>query len=241
MTKSYEMMTCPEIRQKIKDFNQDGKNWHRKVSGYSKLNKCELITLCEKCDKVKEIKRERQIITYKDLLEMVCDDDKTTYKNWNGNDEDDFIEIEYEWNIFAECRPTESSIIFIIPYGENDEKKCCIKKIYNTSSPFAMWLCNFDENEEEEEEVDDEGDNDEDDDDDDDEEEEIDKELEDRLWSENLAMGDKYSRMMEEAMKFSPNNREGQIAFLSVRSRGTFNGLVRYAIPKEEFTLTRIS
>ena len=71
MTKSYEMMTCPEILQKIKDFNQDGKNWYRKVSGYSKLKKCELITLCEKCDKAKEIKRERQLISYKDLLEMV--------------------------------------------------------------------------------------------------------------------------------------------------------------------------
>lgn len=243
MTKSYEMMTCVELRQKIKDFNENGKNWHRKVSGYSKLNKCELITLCEKCDKVKEIKRERQIISYKDLLEWVCDDDKTTYnKRWSGNDEDDFIEIEYEWNIFAECRPTESSIIFIIPYGENDEKKCCIKKIYNTSSPFALWLCNFDENDdEEEEEDDDEGDNNEDD-DDDDEEEEIDKELEDKLWSENLAMGDKYSRMMKDAMAFAPNDREGQIAYLSVKSHGTFNGLVRYAIEKEDtMTATRIS
>ena len=233
MTKSYEMMTCVEIRQKIKDFNEDGKNWYRKVSGYSKLNKCELITICEKCDKVKEIKRERQLISYKDLLEMVCDDEKTTYnKKWSGNDEDDFIEIEYEWNIFAECRQTESSIIFIIPYCENDEKKCCIKKIYNTSSPFALWLCNFDENDDDEE----------DEDDDEDDEEEIDKELEDKLWSENLAMGDKYSLMMKKAMEFAPNDREGQIAFLSVISHGTFNGLVRWAIEKEDtMTATRIS
>jgi hypothetical protein len=174
------------------------------------------------------------------------------------------------WNILQEkiryrCEQQGIRDERLIIAKQNFHHKCCDKykgrdRHNNSDYLFLLypdWFNEIDEeiatyqfkekededNDEEEDsdDDDDDGDNDEDDDDDDDEEEEIDKELEDRLWSENLAMGDKYSRMMEEAMKFSPNDREGQIAFLSVRSHGTFNGLVRYAIPKEEFTLTRIS
>jgi hypothetical protein len=76
----------------------------------------------------------------------------------------------------------------------------------------------------------------------DEEEDEEDDEDEDKLWDENLAIGDKYSLMMKKAMEFAPNDREGQIAFLSVLSHGTFNGLVRWAIEKEDtMTATRIS
>jgi len=63
---------------------------------------------------------------------------------------------------------------------------------------------------------------DEDDEDEDDEEEDD----EDELWNANLMKGDNNSRLMKEAMKLYPNNREACISHISVKSCGTFNGLV---------------
>jgi hypothetical protein len=154
-------MTCEELRNKVKMFNEDKENWYRKQTGYSKMKKDELIALCDKCDKTKEIKRRTQYISYQDFFEYILDEDKKVFKRWgdaDNIDEEDFIEIEYEWNNFADCRPCESAITIIIPYGENDEKKCCLKKVYNTSSYFALWMCNWDDNESDEEDEEDEAD-----------------------------------------------------------------------------------
>jgi hypothetical protein len=168
MTDNYKMtckelhnkvnMTCEELHNKIKMFNEDKKNWYRKQTGYGNMLRDKLIALCDKCDEARKIKKRRQLISYKDLFEMICNEEKKLFKNWEdyGQDwEEEFIEIEYEWDNFANCRPYESAVTFIIPYGENDEKKCCLKKVYNTSSPFALWICNFDENESDGDEEDD--------------------------------------------------------------------------------------
>jgi hypothetical protein len=61
----------------------------------------------------------------------------------------------------------------------------------------------------------------------DDEDDEEDDEDEDALWEANLAKGDIYSRLMKQAMELYPNDREACITYLSVKSGGTFNGLVR--------------
>jgi hypothetical protein len=154
-------MTCEELRNKVKMFNEDKENWYRKQTGYSKMKKDELIALCDKCDKTKEIKRGTQRISYQDLFGHILNDDKKAFKRWgdaDNIDEEDFIEIEYEWNNFADCRGWESAITFIIPYGENDEKKCCLKTTYNTSSILARWLSNFDYDESDEDEEEDEAD-----------------------------------------------------------------------------------
>jgi hypothetical protein len=76
-----------------------------------------------------------------------------------------------------------------------------------------------------EEEEEDEEDDEEDDEDDEDDEE--DDEDEDELWNANLMKGDEYSRLMKQAMDLYPNDREACISYLSVKSCGTFNGLVR--------------
>ena len=147
MTDNHKM-TCEKLRNKVKMFNEDKENWYRKQTGYSKMKKDELIALCDKCDKTKEIKRMTQMISYQDFFEYILNEDKKVFKRWgdaDNIDEEDFIEIEYEWNNFADCRPCENAITFIIPYGENDEKKCCLKTTYNTSSHFALWMCNFDD------------------------------------------------------------------------------------------------
>jgi len=60
----------------------------------------------------------------------------------------------------------------------------------------------------------------------DEDEEDEDEEDEDELWNANLMKGDNNSRLMKEAMKLYPNNREACISHISVRSGGTFNGLV---------------
>ncbi len=157
MTDNHKM-TCEELQNKVKMFNEDKKNWYRKQTGYSKMKKDELITLCDKCYETKVIKREKQEISYQAFFEHILNEDKKAFKRWgdaDNIDEEDYIEIEYEWDNFANCRPCESAITFIIPYGENDEKKCCLKKVYNTSSPFAMWMCNFDDYESDGDEKDD--------------------------------------------------------------------------------------
>ena len=58
--------------------------------------------------------------------------------------------------------------------------------------------------------------------DDEDEEEED----EDELWEANLMKGDANSALMEEAMQLYPDDREACITYISVKSCGTFNGLV---------------
>jgi hypothetical protein len=216
-------MTCEELREKVRKFNDDKANWYRKQTGFSKMKKNELIALCEKCDEATKIKRRRQLISYKDMFEYILNEDKKLLKRlkYDTNyDEEDFIEIEYEWNNFANHSPCESAVSFIVPYDEDDgpTKSACLNRVYNTSSPFALWMCNFDDNE-----SDDEKDDDEDEDDDDDDDDDIDEDL---LWHINLMKGDENSKLMKDAMKLYPDNREACINYISAKSLGTFNGLV---------------
>ena len=57
------------------------------------------------------------------------------------------------------------------------------------------------------------------------EEEESDDD-EDDLWEANLMKGDANSALMKEAMQLYPDDREACITYISVKSCGTFNGLV---------------
>jgi hypothetical protein len=67
---------------------------------------------------------------------------------------------------------------------------------------------------------------DEDEDEDEDEEDDDDEEDEDELWKANLMKGDANSALMKEATRLYPDDREACIAYISVKSCGTFNGLV---------------
>jgi hypothetical protein len=155
----YSKLNCEQLRQHIKVFNEDKNNWYRKIAGAHKMKKDELITLCMKCDKARYIKRKTQPITHKDFFYWVLEEcSVNAKKGWCDLDmtaEDEYIEIEYEWNIFANCSTTQSAILFFAPHGETPDggvKKCCIPTTYNTSSPLALWLSGF-ENDDEESDV----------------------------------------------------------------------------------------
>jgi hypothetical protein len=83
----------------------------------------------------------------------------------------------------------------------------------------------FAKKEEDEEDNEDDEEDDEDDEEDDEDDEEDDED-EDALWEANLAKGDTYSRLMKQAMELYPNDREACITYISVKTCGTFNGLV---------------
>jgi hypothetical protein len=72
----------------------------------------------------------------------------------------------------------------------------------------------------------DDEDEDEDDEDNEDDEDDEDDEDEDELWEANLMKGDANSALMKEAMQLYPDDREACINYISVKSCGTFNGLV---------------
>jgi hypothetical protein len=48
----------------------------------------------------------------------------------------------------------------------------------------------------------------------------------DALWEANLMKGGNNAKLMKEAMVLYPNDREACISYLSIKTYGTFNGLV---------------
>ena len=194
----YKNWTCKELRDNLRE-NCECKILTQIIKGIWKWNKKKLIS---------ENERFADIVLMCGLWNSV----------WN-----DLCKVRFETAGMSPQQIYDANIMFDediwIPKLKDVLEEDKFELVKMIASAFADEVLKkfAKKEEEEEEETEDEEDEDEDEDDDEDE---------DALWEANLAKGDKYSRLMKEAMKLYPNDREACITYLSVKTCGTFNGLV---------------
>ena len=82
--------------------------------------------------------------------------DEIPYKYIKNHHDDDDIEVNIYHTNDADDRPTYSTIVFEYSLEYDYKRKFKTKITYNTSSPFALFLCGIQEDTEEEEESDEE-------------------------------------------------------------------------------------
>ena len=141
------LMTCTELRSKITDYNQDKENWFRKVGGVSKKKKIELIDICDTIDDVKKQKSRTAYISIHHLIYWLLDEDKKAakkyLKGYDLEDEEESIEIEYMYDAFyKDTTGLMSRVIFVVENYQGEKKtRFAVPKEYDSSSPFALWMC----------------------------------------------------------------------------------------------------
>ena len=77
--------------------------------------------------------------------------DEVPYKYIKNHHDDDDIEVNIYHTNDADNRPTYSTIVFEYSFEYDYTKKFKTKITYNTSSPFALFLCGIQEDTDEEE------------------------------------------------------------------------------------------
>jgi hypothetical protein len=86
-------------------------------------------------------------VSYEQVKEWIMNDDEEEMKKCGFEDDEDFIEGEYEY--LGHNRVYLNRVKFYIPIIYNGEEAEYSKVIqFNTSSPFALWMSGLDEEEE---------------------------------------------------------------------------------------------
>ena len=148
-TRQNAIMNCEELRTKIRTYNQDKKSWFRKVGAFSKMRRDELIDICDTIDEVWKQKSHTVFISIADFIYWLLDEDKKAAKKllkyYDLDDEEESIEVEYMYDPFyKDTTGLMSKVIFVVETYQGEENKSfSLKKEYNSSSPFALWMCGF--------------------------------------------------------------------------------------------------